>query len=90
VPYRFQHPIWALGVFPDFVLPADRLVIEVDDPSHRTASKRRADKERTAKLERAGWRVVRCENADALANPYDTVDQLMSDAGLPHRTTRKD
>jgi very-short-patch-repair endonuclease len=90
VPYRFQHPVWVCGVFPDFVLLNERLVIEVDDPSHRTASKRRADAERTAKLERAGWRVIRCENDEALDDPYGTVDRLMESVGLPHRTNRKD
>ena len=90
VPYRFQHPLWALGFFPDFVLPGDRLVIEVDDESHRTKSKRRADAERTAKMERAGWRVVRCENDEALSDPYATVDRMMAAAGLPHRTKEPD
>jgi very-short-patch-repair endonuclease len=90
VPYRFQHPVWALGVFPDFVLLQHRLVIEVDDDSHRRASKKKADAERTAKLERAGWRVVRCTNAEALSYPYQTIDRLMADAGLELRTVRED
>jgi len=86
VPYRFQHPLWALGVFPDFVLLHDRVVIEVDDPSHNTKRKRDADAARTAKLVKAGWRVVRCTNAEALANPRGTINRLMSEVGLPHRT----
>lgn len=89
VPYRFQHPVWALGLFPDFVLLRDRLVIEVDDRSHRTASKKKADAERTARLEKAGWRVVRCTNEEALAAPYPTVDRMMAEAGLPYRTPKR-
>ena len=89
VPYRFQHPIWVLGVFPDFVLLGSKLVIEVDDPSHSERRKRKADGERTVKLERLGWRVVRCTNDEALQAPYETVDRLMQDAGLPFRTCRK-
>lgn len=89
VPYRFQHPVWALGLFPDFVLLRDRLIIEVDDKSHRTASKKKADAERTAKLNKAGWRVVRCTNEEALSAPFPTVDRLMEQAGLPHRTSRE-
>lgn len=86
VPYRFQHPLWALGLFPDFVLPAERLVIEVDDPSHRTAKKRAADGLRTEKLVKAGWSVVRCSNEEALQAPHDTVNRMMAEAGLPYRT----
>lgn len=88
-PYRFQHPVWSAGVFPDFVLLEQRVVIEVDDPSHRTRSKKTADAVRTAKLERLGWRVVRCTNDEALSDPYATVDRLMADIGLAYRT-RKD
>lgn len=90
VPYRFQHPIWAAGVFPDFVLLHERLVIEVDDDSHKRASKAKADRERTAKLQKLGWRVVRCTNDEALTDPYATVDRLMAAAGLDLRTTKED
>jgi very-short-patch-repair endonuclease len=59
-PYRFNHALWALGVFPDFVLLRQRLVIEVDGKEHRTPSGRRKDEARTKKLNAAGWSVVRC------------------------------
>jgi len=85
-PYRVQHPLWGLGLFPDFVLLSHRVVLEVDDPSH--ARKRKADAERTAKLNRAGWRVFRCSNDEALSDPYGTVDRLMEAAGLELRTRR--
>lgn len=80
--YRFQHPIWALRLFPDFVLLDHRVVIEVDDPSHRTSKKRKADAERTKRLERAGWRVVRCTNEEAIEDPVGTVERLLTAAGL--------
>jgi len=86
VPYRVQNPLWALGLFPDFSLLSQKLIIEVDDPSH--ARKRKADAERTAKLNRAGWRVFRCSNDEALTDPYGTVDRLMKAAGLELRTRR--
>lgn len=88
VRYRTQHPLWSLGVFPDFVLLDDRIVIEVDDPSHNTARKKKADQERTAKLQKAKWRVLRCTNDEALTDPYGTVDRLMQAAGLPHKPRR--
>jgi very-short-patch-repair endonuclease len=88
VPYRVQHPLWALSVFPDFVLLNERLVIEVDDDGHKKPAKKRADALRTQKIERLGWRVVRCWNDEALTNPYATVDRLMRDAGLTIRSKR--
>lgn len=86
--YRFQHPLWALSFFPDFALLKQRVIIEVDDASHRLAAKRRADAVRTAKMEGAGWRVVRCSNDEALADPWGTVDRLMAAAGLNLKTRR--
>lgn len=86
VPYRVQHPLWALHLFPDFVLLRDRVVIEVDDKSHRTKAGREKDAARTLRLAQNGWRVLRCTNEQALADPYGTVDRLMTTAGLPHRT----
>jgi very-short-patch-repair endonuclease len=86
IPYRFQHPLWALGLFPDFVLLEQRVVIEVDDPGHFTARKRKADALRTEKLAKAGWRVARCTNAEALNYPYAAVDRMMAALGLPYRT----
>lgn len=85
IPYRFQHPVWSIGVFPDFVLLDDRVVVEVDDPSHNTRAKKTADTLRTGKLVKAGWRVVRCTNAEALADPKATVNRMMADLNLPHR-----
>lgn len=83
-PYRWQHPLWALAVFPDFVLHADRVVIEVDDDGHHTAEGIEKDKARTAKLKLAGWRVVRCTNEEAIRDPYGTVNRLMTELGLPY------
>ena len=88
-PYRSQHPLWALRVFPDFVLTRQRLVIEVDDPSHNTKAGKLKDAERTLKLERAGWRVFRCTNAEALTDPTGTVARICQEAGHPELLTRK-
>jgi very-short-patch-repair endonuclease len=89
VRYRFQHPLFGLRLFPDFILPDYRLVIEVDDRSHYTKKKREADAERTERLNHGGWTVVRCSNEDAEDDPYGTVDRLMEEAGLPLRTRRE-
>lgn len=89
VRYRFQHPLFGLRLFPDFILPDYRVVIEVDDPSHSTKAKRKADAERTERLNNGGWAVIRCTNDEAEEDPYGTVDRLMLEAGLPMRTRRE-
>lgn len=89
VRYRFQHPMFGLRLFPDFILPDYRVVMEVDDPGHSTKKKREADLERTERLNKAGWLVVRCTNAEAEDDPYGTVDRMMSEAGLTLRTRRE-
>lgn len=63
-------------------------MIEVDDDSHRRAAKKKADAERTAKLEAAGWRVLRCWNEEAIADPHATVARLMREAGFDHLLKR--
>lgn len=89
VRYRFQHPLFGLRLFPDFILPDYRVVIEVDDRSHYTKKKREADAERTERLNSGGWKVVRCSNEEAEDDPYGTVDQMMLEAGLSLRTRRE-
>lgn len=77
VPYRFQHPLWGLRVFPDFVIPSAKLVIEVDDPGHRRTAQRKKDAERTRMLNRHGWTVVRCTNEEAIEDPEGTVERVV-------------
>lgn len=89
IPYRPQHPLWALGVFVDFALLRQRVVIEVDDPGHNTKAAKIKDAERTAKLQRAGWRVVRCTNAEALSDPIGTVNRLCQVAGHPELQVKR-
>jgi len=89
VRYRFQHPLFGLRLFPDFILPDYRVVIEVDDRSHRTKKKREADEERTQRLNHGGWTVVRCSNEEAEEDPYGAVDRMMGEAGLDLRTRRE-
>lgn len=89
VRYRFQHPLFGLRLFPDFILPDYRVVIEVDDRSHYTKKKREADAERTERLKYGNWTVVRCSNEEAEDDPYGAVDRMMTEAGLSLRTRRE-
>lgn len=81
IPYRFQHPIWALRFRLDFAFPTLKLAIEVDDPSHTAKAKRAKDKVRTAKLAKAGWKIVRCTNDEALTDPVGTLYKMLKAAG---------
>lgn len=89
VPYRVQHPIWALSYRLDFAIPSLKLAIEVDDPSHTGKAKKLKDKQRTAKLEAKGWKVVRCTNAEALSDPQAAVERMLRDGGFDPVTLKK-
>jgi very-short-patch-repair endonuclease len=90
VPYRTQFPGFLYGsrYFCDFYLPTLKLVIEVDDPSHKKPDKMLADAERTLILESEwGVTVVRCTNEEALNDPYGTVKRLLKQARLELTST---
>lgn len=89
-PYRFQHPLWHLGVFPDFALIADRVIFEVDGEEHFTGPGRAKDEERTGKLNADGWTVVRCTNREAVENPWAAVNRMAIQAGLSARVEAPD
>jgi very-short-patch-repair endonuclease len=82
VPYRVQHPIWALRYRVDYAFPRHKVIFEVDDPSHTQKAKRAKDKQRTARLAKAGWRVFRCTNDEAISDPVATVKRLALESGL--------
>lgn len=56
-----------LGVEVDFHWPQERLIIELDGPHHQRAPDRRDDARRDARLERAGYAIVR------VASPEEVV-----------------
>src|SRR3954447_22478576 len=64
VRFRRQHPIGPYVV--DFACPAAKLAIELDGGQH--AGQQEADAERSAGLERRGYRVIRFWNNDVLEN----------------------
>lgn len=87
-PYRTQFPMFLYGVgkyFPDFLMPEIGVVLEVDDASHDDPEKQKADALRTSALEKLGYVVVRCSNAEALNHPAETVKRLICDPGLLNR-----
>lgn len=79
-PYRFQHPVFATGSIVDFALLQDRVIFEVDGKSHEGAEAEAKDRKRTRKLEKLGWVVARCTNADALSDPTSAVALMLMQA----------
>jgi very-short-patch-repair endonuclease len=66
IKFRRQHAIGPYVV--DFACVAARLVIELDGGSHDREEQVAFDVERTAFLERAGWRVLRLRNDDLITS----------------------
>ena len=64
--FRRQHPI---GPFiADFACLKEKLVIEVDGPSHGTDEGKAYDARRTHFFKRNGWREMRVSNMDVYEN----------------------
>ena len=76
VRYRTQHPVLSCAAFLDFYFPDSNLAVEVDDPGHLKVKQAAKDKERTAKLNKKGIRVVRFTNAQVV-NDMDYVLEVI-------------
>ena len=78
--FRRQVPI--AGSIADFACHGCRLVIEVDGGQHNSDEGLAYDNQRTDKLARAGYRVLRFWNVDVLNNLEGVVDTIRGAAGL--------
>jgi len=72
--FRRQVPIGAFVA--DFACHAARLVIELDGGQHTQQADADYDARRTAWLERAGYRVLRFQNADVFLRIDDVLDTI--------------
>lgn len=63
----------------DFVIPAHKLIIEVDGPYH--ASTIKEDRKRTQELNEHGYRVVRFTNDQVLNEPHFVLAAIMCECG---------
>lgn len=70
--WRRQHPIGSFIV--DFYCAEQRLIVELDGPVHDQQIER--DLERTALLERVGYRVLRVRNAAVEADVHAVIEYL--------------
>jgi very-short-patch-repair endonuclease len=79
--FRRQHPIDRF--FADFACPSAKLVVELDGPSH--ADREIEDAERTAVMERCGWRVIRFTNEEVLQGLEYVFARLLGELRLASR-----
>ncbi len=75
--YRTQHPFLAKKAFVDFYFPDQKLVVEVDDPSHEKADRKKKDLQRTKSLEAIGLKVIRFTN-EQISHDLSTVVSKIS------------
>jgi lysyl-tRNA synthetase class 2 len=72
--FRRQHR--ALGFMLDFACVERALAVELDGGQHAEAGHAAADRRRTARLEAAGWRVLRFRDHEVLQHPEAVVDAI--------------
>lgn len=73
---RRQHPVE--GYIADFAFVPIRLIVELDGGQHAASPR---DAARTARLEAAGWRVIRFWNHEVLANTDGVLDVIVRALG---------
>lgn len=78
VRYRSQHPLLSARAILDFYFPDYNLVIEVDDPSHRTKKGIKKDQERTERLAGLGLNILRFTNEEVLTDASGCASAIYS------------
>ena len=71
--FRRQHSI--LNFIVDFYCPEEKLIIELDGQYHMNPTAEAKDAERTMKLEKLGFRVLRFENRSV----FDNLDWVLEE-----------
>ena len=85
--FRRQSPVG--GFIADFLCEELRIIIEADGGQHAKSAE---DLERTARLQAAGYQVIRYWNNDVMSNMEGVLEDLrgrliaISGAGTPHPT----
>jgi very-short-patch-repair endonuclease len=74
-----QEPIGPY--FADFACRKARLVIEIDGATHSTLEESARDKQRTAELERLGYRVIRFSNEEIFGDLDPVLELIIRNLG---------
>ena len=75
---KFRRQVWLVDYIADFYCADLRLVIEVDGDDH--AVREAADRHRSERLAREGFRIVRFANADVLSNIEGVLETILMTA----------
>lgn len=84
--FKFQVPViynptnnkTPKGYILDFVLTDYNIVIEIDGKStHGSKEQQKADRQRTKKLEKLGYHIIRFWNSQVSKFPKETIDQII-------------
>ena len=66
----------------DFLLPSEKLIIEVDGSLHYSETGRKSDSERDAWLRSEGYDILRYSNSDIYINLEGVADDILHHIGL--------
>ena len=80
--FRRQHPIG--GFYADFACVEASLVVELDGGQHLTPEGLEQDRRRTAKLDEAGFQVLRFTSREALAERDGVMARILDWLTLHH------
>lgn len=75
---KFRRQVWLVDYIADFYCADLRLVIEVDGDDH--AVREAADRHRSERLAREGFRIVRFANADIMDNIEGVLEAILMTA----------
>ncbi|WP_368389835.1 endonuclease domain-containing protein [Sphingobium sp. AS12] len=75
---KFRRQVWLVDYIADFYCADLSLVIEVDGDDH--AVREAADRHRSERLAREGFRIVRFANADVLSNIDGVLETILMTA----------
>jgi len=75
--WKFRRQVPVGPYFADFLCAEAKLIIEVDGATHGENHEVRHDEIRTKFLEKMGYRVFRCYNADVFENLNGVLDGIL-------------
>jgi very-short-patch-repair endonuclease len=76
--YKFRRQHIIDKYIADFVCLKKKLVVEVDGLIHQLPENKESDEQRTARLNSAGFRVIRFTNSDVINNPEKVLHAILT------------